>query len=232
MISLWNRLYGLVNPRRCLACGDRIGADDAPVCPRCRLYLPRTDHLSAGFQTNDFAQIFYQKLPLKGCFSLYYYARGSSASRLLHALKYRNHPELGRYLGRMLAQACLDSGFFDGVEAIVPVPLAPERMRARGYNQSVEIALGLQEATGISVISAAVKRSKFLSAQITKNLWERNENVTDVFKVVDADAIRARRVLMVDDVITTGSTLCALGTALLQAGAAELSAITVAMAKP
>lgn len=111
----------------------------------------------------------------------------------------------------MCAKLLMPTGFFDGIDLVVPVPLAKERQRARGYNQSEMIAEGISQATGIEMSVGNVVRLHFSKTQTMLNEWERRENVEGNFKVVDAAGLEGKHVLLVDDIMTTGATLKACG---------------------
>ena len=156
----------------------------------------------------------------------------SSSTRLTRtpAAKYGGHSETGELLGRLVADEFAADGFFDGITALVPVPLARQRERERGYNQSVEIARGISTATGIPVVGNVLERISFHGSQTQKSRWERNENVEKAFRLTDASAVRNRHVLLVDDVITTGATLVAAAREILKAGNVKVSVLSLGFA--
>lgn len=109
----------------------------------------------------------------------------------------------------MFAKEIKPSGFFDGIDGIVPVPLAKKRLRQRGYNQSEEIARGVAAISDLPIFDQAVRRLFFEGSQTSKGRWDRNENVENVFELVQADTIRGKHILLIDDVVTTGATIIA-----------------------
>ena len=134
-------------------------------------------------------------------------------------------------MGRLMAREFLSSGFFDGIDAIIPVPLAPKRQRQRGYNQSEQLAHGISEITGLPIYNKVVRRVSFKGSQTNRGRWERNENVAHVFELRDAAAISGRHLLLVDDVVTTGATLIACAQELAQAGSIKVSVLALGFAK-
>ena len=84
-------------------------------------------------------------------------------------------------MGRMVAREVSRSGFFEGIDAVVPIPLAPKRQRQRGYNQSMEIAQGISEVTGLPVLNKIVRRTSFEGSQTSRGRWERNDNGEHVY---------------------------------------------------
>ena len=125
----------------------------------------------------------------------------------------------------------LRTGFLDGIDAIIPVPLAYSRLRQRGYNQSEIIAQGISEVTGVPVLTHAARRTTFAKSQTRLSTMQRFENVKDAFQLVDANAIRHRHVLIVDDVVTTGATTTALASQLSTAGNVRISVFSLAIVK-
>ena len=134
-------------------------------------------------------------------------------------------------MGRMMGKELLPSGFFDGIDGIIPIPLAKKRQRQRGYNQSVEIARGVSEVTGLPILNQVVRRTNFKSSQTQLGRWERNENVETVFELIDGNAIRGKHLLIIDDVITTGATMIACAQQLVKAGDVKVSVLSLGFAK-
>ena len=101
---------------------------------------------------------------------------------MIYQLKYKDHPEVGVVLGRMLAKEIQGSGFFDGIDGIVPVPLTKGRLRDRGYNQSEEIAKGISEITGLPIYNDLIKRT-LISWRVRQRRTDGSgiENVDQVF---------------------------------------------------
>ena len=152
-------------------------------------------------------------------------------ANILYELKYKDHPEVGEVMGRLMAKELQASGFFDGIDGIVPIPLARKRQRQRGYNQSPEIARGISEITGLPIYNKVVRRKAFEGSQTNKGRWERNENVEGVFELKDASAIQGKHLLMVDDVVTTGATVIACVQELCKAGNVKVSVIALGFSK-
>jgi ComF family protein len=138
------------------------------------------------------------------------------------ALKYGGARNLGRALGLLLAGAVRGAE----VDALVPVPLHPKRLRERGYNQGVEIARPLSRALGLPLVLGGIERRGAQVRQTGQTAAERLRNVADAFAV--RRNLAGRRIAIVDDVITTGATVNALAAALLAAGAASCVAWAVA----
>lgn len=228
--SFWSRLVDLIAPRACVVCGGRLGIHEFFLCGSCNLQLPRTNYADNPYE-NDMARLFWGQLPVERCAALFFYQGGSGPSQILYELKYKNHPEIGEFFGRMIAEEWDDTGFFEGIDLIVPVPLAKERQRQRGYNQSLHIARGIGSVTRLPIVTNAVSRKQFVESQTQKDRWQRNENVEGCFRLNDGSALKGRHVLLVDDVVTTGATICSCGREMLKAGDVRFSILTIGFAK-
>jgi ComF family protein len=228
--SFWSRLVDLIAPRACVVCGGRLGIHEFFICGSCNLQLPRTNYADNPYE-NDMARLFWGQLPVERCAALFFYQGGSGPSQILYELKYKNHPEIGEFFGRMIAEEWNDTGFFEGIDLIVPVPLAKERQRQRGYNQSLHIARGIGSVTRLPIVTNAVSREQFVESQTQKDRWQRNENVEGCFRLNDGSSLKGRHVLLVDDVVTTGATICSCGREMLKAGDVRFSILTIGFAK-
>jgi len=223
-------LLDLIAPRTCAICGRRLGVSDDILCPSCVFQLPRTDfHLSP--LDNPMARLFWGIIPVERVAAYCYYAPGSEMARMVYDLKYNDRPDIGITLGRMMAAEMQPSGFFDGIDVLVPVPLTPRRQRQRGYNQSRQLALGISEITGLPVSDCAIRRTVFKGSQTELSRWDRQENVEDVFRLRDADSLRGRHVLIVDDIVTTGATVTACARELLKADSIHINILTFGFTK-
>lgn len=230
MFSLWSRFLDFASPRACAVCGDRLNPGEDFVCARCNLHLPRTDYAASPYD-NEMARIFWGRIPVERCAAFIHFHYGSETARIIYGLKYFEHPEFGFLMGQMMARELGPSGFFEGVDLIVPIPLAKNRERQRGYNQSEEIAAGLSRGTRLPVAKHVLRRRKYRESQTMKDRWERNENVDDAFQLVCAGRIAHRHLLLVDDVVTTGATICACAKALAEAEGVKMSVLSLAFAK-
>lgn len=200
------------------------------MCLSCNLHLPRT-HYQDNPYNNEMAQCFYLQLPIERAAALFFYRSHSSVSNLIYDLKYHNRPEIGEQIGRMIAHEFTCAGFFEGIDAIVPVPLARSRQRRRGYNQSMQIAVGVSQVTHIPIENRVVKRKHFKGSQTTKARWERAENVENAFALRRKVSLAGKHVLIVDDVVTSGATVIACATVLKAAGNPKVSVLSIGFTK-
>jgi ComF family protein len=142
--------------------------------------------------------------------SVLHYSKESDYRNILFHLKYWRHPQVGVWLARVGAQELIPQGFFEGIDCIVPMPITYWKEIKRGYNQCSFIAKGIRKATCLPIINNAVKCVKAHSKQAGLGKYQRWNNAQDLFAVTDPSSLQGKHVLVVDDVITTGATLCSL----------------------
>ena len=177
------------------------------------------------------AKLFWGQMPVERAAAFFYYESHSKTANVIYKLKYKSHPEIGPVMGRKVAVEFQRDHFFDGIDGIVPVPLTKKRFRQRGYNQSEEIAKGINEITGIPIYTGIVKRTVFKGSQTRRRRWERQENVEYAFSLVDGEPIIGKHILLIDDVVTTGATIIACAKELCKAGGVRISILSLGLAK-
>jgi len=229
-ISFWSRLLDLISPRLCVVCGNRLAVTEETLCSKCYLHLPRTD-FGHNLYENVMAKLFWGQIAIEKATALFYYEPHAETANILYELKYKNHPEIGVVMGRMMAKELKNSGLFDDIDAIVPVPLAKKREHQRGYNQSMELAKGVSEVTGLPIDNHIVRRTKFVGSQTQRGRWERNENVENVFELIDGNNISGKHLLLIDDVVTTGATIVACAKEMQKASHVKISVLALGFAK-
>jgi ComF family protein len=198
------------------------------LCTECYISIPRTDYHLA--EDNPVARLFWGRCGITRASAFSYYTKGSRIRKIIHSLKYKGIKELGTEMGRIYAASLRKSTFLDGIDMIIPVPLHPARERKRGFNQSDLICEGLSEISGIEVRRDVLKRISVSDTQTKRSRYERWVNVDGIFEVADQVAIEGKHLLLVDDVITTGSTIEACATELLKAKDVRVSVIALAVA--
>ncbi|MBO4850466.1 MAG: ComF family protein [Prevotella sp.] len=230
MISFWSRLIDLIAPRPCMVCGCRLAIEEEVLCAACNLHLPRTG-FAANPLDNPMARRFWGRIPVERASALFYYEAGSEASHIIHAMKYYNHPEAATAMGRMAAEEFLPFGFFQDIDLIIPVPLTRKRERQRGYNQSSAIAEGVAQVTHIPIVNNAVERKAFVSSQTRKTLRERMENVEHAFEATGKADLEGKHILIIDDIVTSGATICACVNAMRDTADFKASILTLGVVK-
>lgn len=229
-ISFWSRLLDTIAPRFCPVCGSRLTVSEQGICSLCYRHLPRTFFWQHP-EDNIMARLFWGRMHIERAAALFFFESGSEVAGIVYNMKYHDQPELAQVMGRMMASELSLSGFFHGIDMLVPVPLARKRERQRGYNQSFCIAKGIREATGLPVASRVVRRTAFEKSQTRMSRWERQENVEGVFTLEKPEAVAGKHVLIVDDVVTTGATTLACGSELQKADGTKVSILSLAFTK-
>lgn len=221
-------LVNLVYPDVCTACGKRLNAQENLLCLQCEHDLPQTNyHLETD---NPLAKKFWGRVNLENVAALYFFNKGSRTQRLIHQLKYKNNTKIGARLGRIYGEILKNVPAFQSIDVILPIPLHPEKQKRRGYNQSDPICEGLSEGMGIPWHSDWVIRKVFTESQTRKARFQRWENVESIFGLSQPNLLRHKHILLVDDVITTGSTMEACANRLLQVHDTKVSAVSLACA--
>ena len=228
--SFLTKVLDFVSPRLCVICGRRLLPSQPLLCSHCTLHLPVTNYYLSPLD-NPMARLFWGLFPIERASALFFYEPKASTRELIYDLKYRGYPMIGEEMGALIARRYQPAGFFEGVDAIIPVPLTRRRRWQRGYNQSEMLARGIREVTGLPILTDVLKRTSFKGSQTKRNQWERRENVDGVFRLVRPDDIRGKHILLIDDIITTGATIVACADELCKAGDVKISVLSLGLTK-
>ena len=226
--NLWDDFISLLLPRLCYGCGDHLLRNEKLICTECYAVIPHTNFHKDG--DNPVARLFWGRCMIAHAAAFSFYNRGSRIRNIIHNLKYKGITELGHELGRIYALSFRSSGFISDIDVIVPVPLHDLKKRTRGYNQSALIASGISSVTGHPVNEDCLIRSNPSATQTRRSRYERWTNVNGIFKVVMEDSLKGNHILLVDDVITTGSTIESCASELLKIEGTRVSVIAIAYA--
>lgn len=226
--SVLNDLTELLFPRLCVVCGDKLIEQEQWICLHCLHHIPRTNyHLE---RENPVAQLFYGRVPIEFATAFFRFSKGSQYQKLLHNLKYKGMKELGAEIGKHFGIDLTQSEDFNSVDIICPVPLHPDKEKKRGYNQSWWIASGMAEQMQKELSSGNLIRATATETQTRKNRFERWQNVEGIFDLTNPEGFSGKHILLIDDVVTTGSTLEACAQTILSKTNAKVSIATLATA--
>lgn len=217
----------LLFPHICTGCGSDILHEESVLCMRCIDAMPETNFEL--HSNNPVEKTFWGRLPLAGATAQFYFTKESLMQHLMHQFKYKHNKDLGLQFGRIMGEQLKKSGRFE-VDALIPLPLFPAKEKRRGYNQATVLCEGIAEAMKIPVLDKIISRPQHTETQTKKGRIERWKNMEGKFILADADAIKNRHLLLVDDVVTTGATLEACGNELLKAENVRLSLATLCIA--
>jgi ComF family protein len=226
LYDLWDDFISLLFPRLCYGCGNHLMRNETLICTECYILIPRTNyHLKPD---NPVSQLFWGRCLIEKAAAFSFYTKDSRIRKLIHQLKYKGIRELGSELGRIYGNSLKSSGFLEEIDLIIPVPLHPSKKRQRGFNQSDLISRGISETTGIPMNSDLLVRKTVTKTQTRKSRYDRWTNVQDIFRVTDQDRLKDKHILLVDDVITTGSTIEACANEILKAENVKVSVVALA----
>ena len=226
--KLFHRALAGLLPERCQGCGGPAdagfcaycralvrGVGDA--CPGCGLERPvsRCPRPDEGWPVATVTAPFRYESPL---------------DQHIHAMKFRPSRPMGRALGQLLAPVVESRRLAESLDALVPVPLHPRRLRERGFNQAFEIARPVASATGLPLLVHGIHRPAHTRPQSLLAAHERQSNLRGAFRT--ARNLKGMNIAVIDDVITTGATVNALAASLQEAGAGEIHAWALARVVP
>jgi ComF family protein len=239
LLELKDDLLDFVYPQHCAICKKHLRREEKdicqvcwnslvtltdPFCPYCKSFIEEEDTecsfcKSAGEFSEDHKILLVRSL---GRFDEYY-------KELIHRFKYGKKIPLGKRLGRRLGETINDDSIFLKSDFLIPVPLHKSRYRERGFNQSEIIAEEISKATGLPFLKDMLKRKKNTKDQTNLSPQEREKNVRGAFVVTEPEMINGKKIILVDDVITTGATLSECARMLKQAGAEKILGMTIAV---
>ncbi|RLD67576.1 MAG: ComF family protein [Bacteroidetes bacterium] len=228
MLKAFSDLFNLFFPRKCNHCGINLDKTELEVCKKCLFEIPKTN-----FHTdpdNPVNKTFWGRVNVEFATAGYYFTKKSILQNLLHHIKYHHKKELAFELGKYLGTELSLVENFKDCDVIMPVPLHPLKKKKRGYNQSEWIAKGISEKMDIPVNITILLRHVNSKSQTKKNRVERWENVRSAFNVKVPDQLSIKHILLIDDVITTGATIEACASQLIEHLGIKVSIASLAYA--
>lgn len=222
-----NQFFDFFIPRFCAACKSQLQYNETYLCTNC---LENINIADAVRLDHEFKRKFEKDGIISAFTSSYIFEKDKPLQHLIHSLKYEENFKIGIYLGKKAAEICRRVIENWQADYLIPVPLHHLKKAERGYNQSYFIAKGFSSALNIKVNNNILKRKRYTNTQTELTLTERKNNIMDAFEPRNSKLIKAKHVILVDDVITTGATISECGKVLLMQGASRVSAISVAIA--
>lgn len=203
-------------PRCCPVCERKLLDEEQVICQDCLATIPRTEH--ALLEQNGIDLLFLEQIQKErrtvryergAAFAYYNRGRGLCVRTLIERGKFGTHPnpQIFYYLGRLAAQEYIDSDLFDDIDCLVPVPLHPRRLRERGFNQSEYVCKGMSEVLHIPIDNQHLIRMRNNPHQSRSQFDHRKDNVKELFSVRYPEEWKNKHILLVDDVVTSGSTM-------------------------
>ena len=216
-------------PEYCVACGKRLLPQERFLCLDCDLDLSTITF--DNFQDNTITRLFWGRIPLQYAFAFMHFVPNGPSQAILHELKYKHNKDIGYYYGELMAYSMKDKGFPEDFDIVLPVPLHPKKQYIRGYNQAELLATRIARLFDKKLETKAARRSRFNPTQTRKSMTERWENVRNLFEITNSGHLQGKHILIIDDVITTGSTIESLATEILKIPGVTVSAAFLAMAQ-
>lgn len=199
-------LSHLVYPKLCEGCNKPLLEEEDVLCLNCNIYkLPRTAYHHIA--DNETFMRFTGRGSVKKATSFAYFTNEGLLQHLLHRLKYEGKQDIGKFLGRQLANDLKQISWHEGIEAIIPIPLHPYKEAKRGFNQAEIIASSMSDIWSIPILTDVLYRKKHTESQTQKSREERMLNMEGAFELKNKELVSGKHVLLVDDVLTTGATL-------------------------
>ena len=225
---MFKSLLNLFFPPTCAGCKTILIANENVICTSCRHEMPLTQHHLN--PENDAYKKFYGRIPVEHVSALVYFHKKGIVQELIHSLKYRGQEAIGTVLGEWYAEELKSSQLLQTVDAIIPVPLHPKKLRERGYNQVTEFGNALAKSLQIPLNTSILFRQVYSKTQSKKNRLGRTEGIDTIFDVSFDEKDHNKHFLLIDDVITTGATLEVCAKALLKIPGTKISIVCMAMA--
>lgn len=215
-------IVDLFFPARCLGCNEVVSST-MPICVNCTIQLPFTHwkmdtENEAYLKINNFCEI-------KAANSLLFFEKQNLTQKLLHALKYKNQPQIGTLLAQKI-KLNLDEHRFDG---IIIIPIHPKKMRERGYNQVKSFAEEISKRFGIPLLEGFLYRKEYNKSQTSKSRQERFSSLSSAFDIQKTQI--SGHYLLIDDLLTTGSTISTCTNLIKSHHSIEISVLTIGYAR-
>jgi ComF family protein len=219
-------IINLFFPKACAGCNSFLLKDEIVICTSCRHEIPLTNHHLN--KNNEAFSKFYGRITLEHASCLVHFHKKGIVQEMIHKLKYKGHQEIGEAVGNWYSEELKNIEELKDVDYIIPVPLHKKRLKSRGYNQVTAFGEAISKQLNVAYEKSVLKRTIYSTSQISKSIIERNEVVENIFGVDFSEKHHNKHFLLVDDVLTTGSTIEACGKELLKIPGARLSVVCIA----
>lgn len=223
--QVWEGFLDLLYPRLCASCRVRLCKVELALCCSCASRLGE-------YQADDSEERLWASPIFRHLYSLYVFRKGSVCQRLVHSYKYHHNWSVAKLVGKR-TEIKYDSWRHVGYDMVLAIPLSPRRKAERGYNQALLIAREIAKWLGIEASDSYIRRKRDNVSHTQLRGIERRLKTQGLFEPNPKYNIdwKAKRILLVDDILTTGSTLLAYLDVLELLGAKEVDVFTIAVAK-
>lgn len=225
---MFKNIINLFFPPVCAGCHSFLISNENVICTVCRHNIPLTNHHLN--PENEAFKKFYGRIPIEYTSALFYFHKKGIVQELIHNLKYKGQEQIGTVLGEWYSENLKNSIVIQSVDQIIPVPLHKRKLRERGYNQVTKFGHALSEGLNIEYNPNLLVRNIYSKTQSRKSFLNRSDGIDALFDVTFTEKDHNKHFLLIDDVLTTGSTLEACSHALLKIPGAKISVVCMALA--
>jgi len=217
-------VLNFIYPPYCIICKARLELGLTLICKTCWQSLPRIDNTQ--IQKHSRANLDFTESQITKLLAVWEF--NDAVQQVIHEMKFFGKKSIAKFLGREMADLMTHHKDYLETDMIIPVPLHKTKLRERGFNQSLLLSQAISKLTNIPVNQKILKRIRYTKPQSKMNAFERQQNVKDAFRVIDPSTVKGKTVVLVDDVLTTGSTMRVCVESLDSAGVAKILALTAA----
>ena len=225
---MFHDFLNLFYPEVCQVCDNILVKNENVICLNCLHELPVTNFHQDN--ENPVKKVFYGRVNVEEATALLLFQKKGAVQKLIHNLKYRGHRSIGKYLGKWMGEELLRSPHFSEIDAVIPVPLHRRKLRSRGFNQVEDFGKEIAAALNVPYLDDVLQKRSYSNSQTIKGRLARWGNIEETFVLVHPEKIQNMHLLLVDDLITTGSTLEACAGVLQEAKDIKISMATMAFA--
>jgi len=218
-------LVDIIYPRTCLGCNDLLKTGEVILCTKCRHNLPLTNHHLE--KENEAYKRIAGRFPLENAMSMLIFEKHGIVQQIIHNLKYRGHQEIGTFLGDWYGEIIGDK--LHNINEIIPVPLHKRRFRKRGFNQVITFCNSISRSLKIPINEKILFRNKYSKSQTKKTLFYRTYIDKNIFDVKFSERDFEKHFLLIDDVLTSGTTIEQCSKTLLKIPKSKISILTMAI---
>ena len=206
MLNLFSgSLLHLIYPNICISCYNALTTQEEHICFICETKLPLTGY--ASYNNNELEKLLWGRCEIKSATALLYFDKKGITQKLIHQIKYKGNKGLATYLGQKLGYEMAQSSRFENIDAIIALPMHHAKQIKRGYNQCELIAQAVSHEMNVPIMNGVIEKTKNITSQTFKSRVERWKNTKEAFNVKHPQHLLDKNILIIDDVVTTGSTL-------------------------
>ena len=203
--NIINDINSILVPIVCFGCNAHLNRGEQHLCTVCRNTLPLTDYTFNAENTLD--RIFYGRINVIKASSFLFFSENGIVQRLIHHLKYKNQEQIGIFLGDWYGQVLKERNFLANIDIVIPVPLHKKKLKQRGYNQVTKFAERLAFHIKADYVDHILVKTANTKTQTTKTRISRWQENKSLYILTDAPFLKNKKILLVDDVITSGATM-------------------------